>query len=185
MMQKSDIRKLVAWRKRQHREEELQEMSLAVTQALRENPFVRGARTILLYYSMRGEVDTHGLVEELRREGKTVLLPRVVDGERMELVPYTGVAGLRPAGSFHILEPQGEPFTDCSLIDVAVIPGIAFTPGGKRMGRGRGYYDRLLVRATAMHKIGLCFPFQLFDDLPTSASDIDMDEVVTASPSPL
>lgn len=178
-MLKADIRKLIRQRKRQHTEQQLRELSLAVNGRLLSNPRLRVARTVLLYYSMADEVDTHGLADRLVADGKTVLLPRVSGEESMDLVPYTGRDSLKPCGAFHILEPQGEPYTDYAAIDVAIVPGVAFTRDGRRMGRGRGYYDRLLPLLHNAYKIGLCFPFQLLDDIPTDNHDVVMDAVVS------
>lgn len=178
-MEKQETRRLIAQLKRQHTEQELAELSLAATEKLLANPRVEAARTILLYYSMKGEVDTHEVVERLYDMGKTVLLPHVTGDGQMELIPYTGKSCLQPSGKFHILEPQGDPFTDYSKIGVAVVPGIAFTTDGRRMGRGGGYYDRLLPQLSKAWKIGFCFPFQLLADIPTTPLDITMDEIVS------
>lgn len=178
-MLKADIRKLMQQRKRQHTEQQLRELSLAIMGRLISNPRLRAARTVLLYYSMADEVGTHGLADKLLAEGKTVLLPRVSGDHTMDLVPYAGRDSLKPCGAFHILEPQGEPYTDYAAIDVAIVPGVAFTPDGRRMGRGRGYYDRLLPLLSDAYKIGLCFPFQLLGDIPTDSHDVTMDAVVS------
>jgi 5-formyltetrahydrofolate cyclo-ligase len=77
------------------------------------------------------------------------------------------------------LEPIGEPFTDYASIDVAIIPGMAFDNKGHRLGRGKGYYDRFLSQLTSKtKKIGLCFPWQLVDVVPTDKNDISMDCVI-------
>lgn len=178
-MEKQETRRLIAQLKRQHTEQELAALSLAATERLLANPHVKAAHTILLYYSMRGEVDTHAVVDQLYRKGKTVLLPRVTGDGQMELIPYTGESCLQPSGHFHILEPQGGPFTDYPKVEVAVVPGIAFTADGRRMGRGGGYYDRLLPQLPKAWKIGLCFPFQILADIPTTPLDARMDEIVS------
>lgn len=175
---KSDIRKLISQRKRQLTEQELCELSLAVVSHLLDNEKIKAASTVLLYYSMPGEVYTHDLVEKMHVEGKTVLLPKMTGEGTMCLIPYTGRQCLVKAGTFNVLEPHGEPITDFDKIDVAVVPGIAFTADGRRMGRGKGYYDRFLSSAHSVYKIGLCFPFQLLEDIPTDAHDVAMDEVV-------
>lgn len=100
-------------------------------------------------------------------------------GNDLELRRYTGPADLT-VGAFGIEEPTGEPFTHYDEIDLAVIPGVAFDAKGHRLGRGRGYYDRLLPRLTAARKLGICFPFQLVDEVPAEPLDIDMDEVITS-----
>lgn len=177
-MDKKELRRIVAERKRQRSEQELLGLSLSAARAVLGNPHVGSARTVLLYYSMKGEADTHGLVDELYRRGLEVLLPKVVGDGSMTFIPYTGKDSLKPSGKFHILEPEGEPFTDYGKIDVAIVPGVAFTRDGKRLGRGGGYYDRLLPLLSHAWKIGFCFPFQVFDDIPTEPFDIMMDEIV-------
>ena len=126
---------------------------------------------------MEDEVNTHGLVAALLHQGRRVLLPRVRDDQNLDIVPVTSGNSLLPQGKYHIMEPTGEPFTDYSNIDIAIVPGMAFTQDGKRLGRGKGYYDRLLVKMPSVYKMGVCFPFQIVKDIPTDENDILMDEV--------
>ena len=107
---------------------------------------------------------------------KQILLP-VVIGNDLELRLYTGPQDLKK-GAYGIEEPVGEPFTDYASIDLAIIPGVAFDVHGNRLGRGKGYYDRLLPRLPHIYKIGICFPFQLLEEVPTEALDVRMDEVL-------
>lgn len=138
---------------------------------------VQQAQTVLLYSALRDEVPTQALLDELSAEGKTVLLPRVVSDTEMELRRYTGPADLA-VGAFGIQEPTGAVFSDYKAIDVAIIPGLAFDGEGRRLGRGRGYYDRLLARVPFIYKIGLCFPWQMVERVPSNGYDIMMDSVV-------
>jgi 5-formyltetrahydrofolate cyclo-ligase len=75
------------------------------------------------------------------------------------------------------MEPQGEAFTDFDSIDLAIVPGVGFSPQGARLGRGKGYYDRLLPNLHCP-KIGLALPCQIADEIPTKEWDIFMDEVI-------
>ena len=61
-----------------------------------------------------------------------------------------------------------------------IVPGVAFDRKGNRLGRGKGYYDRLLSRMahTDVYKLGICFPYQLVESVPTDAHDIAMDEIL-------
>lgn len=174
-MRKSELRQLVRQRKRQFSQQQLAELSLPVLARLR--PLLSVASTVLLYYSLPDEVDTHAFLDELRSAGKIVLLPRVVDEGTMVLHRYTGRADLSE-GAFGIMEPVGEPFTDYAAIDVAVIPGMAFDADGHRMGRGRGYYDRFLSSVPCIYKIGVCFDFQKVEAVPVEATDVSVDVVV-------
>ena len=137
------------------------------------------AQTIMAYYSLPDEVNTHALIDELVAEGKTVLLPKVTGDDTMELRRYTGRADLQE-GAYHILEPVCEPFTDLAAIDLILIPGLAFDAAGHRLGRVRGYYDRFLHSKNRPYcvKIGVCFDFQKVDEVPVDAHDIAMDKVV-------
>lgn len=123
---------------------------------------------------MKDEVDTHAFIEKWRKE-KQFLLP-VVKGETLELRIYTGPEQLK-TGAFGIHEPEGPLFENYETIDLAIIPGIAFNRSGCRLGRGKGYYDRLLPLISGT-KIGVCFSFQLTEDIPTEPCDIVMDEVI-------
>lgn len=161
--------------KRQHSQQELAMLSLDVLRQLQ--PLIAGAKTIMLYYSLPDEVDTHELTGQLVAQGKTVLLPRVTADGTIEVCQYAGADDLRP-GPFGIMEPVGPLFTRLSDIDAVVVPGMAFDSTGRRLGRGRGYYDRFFSAAPPLYKIGLCFPFQLVDCVPAEPHDVVMDAVI-------
>lgn len=130
----------------------------------------------MLYHSLKDEVDTHAFIRKWSRE-KRILLP-VVTGDDLELRLYTGPEDLT-VGAYGIEEPTGALFTDYSTIDLIVVPGVAFDRDGNRLGRGKGYYDRLLPRIPSAYKIGICFPFQVVDEVPAEPFDIRMDEIIT------
>lgn len=131
------------------------------------------ASCVLLYYPMADEVDVRPLLTAALQDGKRVLFP-VVQGDDLQLVAYSGETR---RGAFGIEEPIGEPFADLSKIDLVVVPGRAFDRQGHRLGRGRGYYDRLLPLLSA-HRLAVCFPCQIVDDLPSEPHDAQMDDVV-------
>lgn len=133
----------------------------------------------MAYYSLPDEVNTHSLIDDLVSEGKTVLLPKVMGVDTMELRRYTGRDDLQE-GVYHILEPVGKPFTDYAAIDLILVPGLAFDAAGHRLGRGRGYYDRFLHSRVGFYcvKIGICFDFQKVDEVPIDAFDMPVDMVV-------
>ena len=173
-MLKDELRKLILQQKRQFTPQQLAQLSFPVLDRLR--PLLCEAKVILAYYSLPGEVDTHTLIQELVAEGKTVLLPKVLDDTTMELRQYAGPQDLSE-GAYHIMEPMGAPFKDFSQIDVALIPGLAFDTNGHRLGRGKGYYDRFLTAFTGK-TIGVCFDFQKVAEVPVDAHDVAVDRVV-------
>lgn len=131
---------------------------------------------ILLFASLPDEIDTSLLIEQALQSGKIAYLP-VVKGDQLEL--YRFHPGMNRIGAFGITEPDpkaSELLTDCSLLDLAIIPGRAFTPGGLRLGRGKGYYDRLLHNRSWL-AWGIAFPCQLVPTLPTDPWDEKLDRV--------
>lgn len=178
MTSKKALRQMIRLRKQEHSAAE----SSALLTALQSESHFANARTLLLYSALPDEVQINPLFDGLIAQGKTILLPRVVSDTDMELRLYTGADSLQP-GAFGIMEPTGPLYTDYAAIDVAVIPGMAFDADGHRLGRGKGYYDRFLSKLSALHtklyKIGLCFPWQLVDEVPSDAHDIMMDGVIS------
>lgn len=175
-MTKSELRQAIRQLKRQFTQEELGKLSLAIIDRLCHNERFINAKTILAYHSLPDEVSTHALIRQYAKT-KTILLPKVIGDGEMEIRRYRGDEDLRQ-GSFGIMEPCGEIFTDYERIDLAIIPGMAFDLKGNRLGRGKGYYDRFLSRARNIYKVGICFPFQLVDEVPVGETDIAMDEVI-------
>ncbi len=175
METKKELRRAIAQKKKMYAESTLQTWSDTLLQALEKHPLFQQAQTILMYYSLPDEVQTHPFIERWSSH-KTIILP-VVKGEDLELRYYTGKQGLKK-GSYGIEEPTGRLLEDYRLIELAIIPGVSFDLQGNRLGRGKGYYDRLLPHLQA-YNIGICFEFQVSRSLPTEAFDQKMDEVWT------
>lgn len=150
--------------------------SAALLEKLEQHPRFASAHTVLLYYSLPDEVQTHRFVEKWHRQ-KRILLP-VVKGDILELRIYTGKGCLKTSEPYHIEEPEGEAFTAYGEIDLSIIPGVSFDTQGNRLGRGKGYYDRLLPLLHT-YNIGICYGFQVSKEIPTEPFDLPMDEVWT------
>ena len=177
MENKKELRKQISLLKTRYRATGLRQSDSAkILAALEAHPAFRAAATVLLYHSLPDEVDTYRFVENWSAQ-KRVLLPQVV-GDDLCLRRYTSAADMA-VGAYGILEPVGELFTDYDSISLVVVPGVAFDAAGNRLGRGKGYYDRLLPRLAAAYKIGICFPFQLVDRVPAEPFDIRMDEIIS------
>ena len=134
------------------------------------------ARTVGFFCSLRDEPDT---AEALVRWSavKRIVVPRV-EGDAMRF--YACRPDALVFGAFGILEPQGERPCPAGEIDLVVCPGVAFTADGRRLGRGRGYYDRYLGDPVFRgFRVGVCYAHQLVDDLPVEPHDVRMDRVIT------
>lgn len=178
MEQKSRLRALIREQKRLYAAAQLSAMSEAVCNSICNHGQWRVASTVLLYHPLPDEVDVRPLIQQAQLLGHRILLP-VVQGDHLELSLYQGEEALR-AGAYNIMEPEGS-FLPCEAygqIEFAIIPGMAFDASGHRLGRGKGYYDRLLPLLPAAYKVGVCFPFQFLTDVPSDEFDVPMNEVV-------
>ena len=177
-MSKPELRRWIRGLKSARSAEWLKHKSEEICTRLMSDGLWRASGTILLYHALPDEVDTSLLLEHAMLMGKRVLLPKVV-GDELHLRVYSPDAMQR--GAYGIMEPTGQEFPPerYSEIDLAVLPGMAFSRHGARLGRGKGYYDRLLPLMPRAYKIGLCFPFQLLHTLPAEEHDVPMNEVIT------
>ncbi len=157
--------------------EERRRKSLSVWEAVERDEVFQQAETVLAYWSMDDEVYTHDFVNKWAGS-KTLLLP-CVKGDELELRYFDGEERLQPGEGYAIPEPVGELFTDWGKIDLILVPGVAFDKSGNRLGRGKGYYDKVL-KQTGAYKLGVCFDFQLVERVPVEPHDVKMDRVVAS-----
>lgn len=156
--------------------------SAQIIARLKEQSIWRNSRSVLFYSSIAGEPDLQQLCSEAIAQRKIILFPRHDEATDS----YSAFCVKDPAteltpGRFGIAEPcLGCAEFPLNKLDLVLIPGIAFALNGARLGRGKGYFDRLLAQATGT-RCGVAFDWQVFSELPTEAHDILMDCLVTPS----
>ena len=172
------MRTMMRQYKVQHRTE-FSAWSDSVCEQVRRLPQWQSASPALLFHALPDEPSLQALMDEAMNGGRQVLLPVVVDDD-LELRAYHGVDSLS-TGSFGIQEPVGDafPVSKYNTIELVLIPGMAFDTVGHRLGRGCGYYDRLLPRLPHALRVGICFPFQLVPEVPFENHDIPVQMVLT------
>lgn len=154
----------------------LQTRSVDIGKRLEMTPFFQQASCIAIYHALPDEVETEQLLERWY-ERKKLLLP-VVKGDNLQFQQYRGKDYLQQ-GTFHIWEPsEACPIVNPEEIELVIVPGVAFDRQHNRLGRGKGFYDRLLARIQAF-KTGICFDFQLKEQIPAEPFDEKMDWIVT------
>ena len=144
---------------------------------IRKMPVWQQAQHILCYWSLPDELPTHEAVNAWLANGKNIYLPRVM-GDDLEIVPYHGAQSLDDNNQFHIGEPVGDA-VDASCLELIIVPAVALDQKRNRLGRGKGFYDRLLS-ATTCPTIGVVCDFQLVDEVPVEPHDHPLDCVVTS-----
>ena len=176
MCKKSDIRMSIKDLKKNITAEERTRFSEQIRCRIEQLPEFKQAKTILLYHSLPDEADTSSFLR-LWKEDKRLLLP-AVKGDNLIIRNYHPEK--LKTGRYGIIESQGDRITDLSVIDMIIIPGVAFDKKRNRLGRGKGYYDRLLSQVETC-KIGICYDCQITDFLPVEKHDIPMDYIITES----
>ncbi len=135
------------------------------------------ARVIMVYLAKKDEVDTTPIIREAQKQGKKVVVP-VVDGD--ELLPCELGEELT-SGPFSVLQPVEKKEVAPQDLDLIIVPGRAFDLSGRRLGRGRGFYDRFLSSLPeGVPVIGICYSCQVFDSIPTGPYDKKVHHVVSA-----
>jgi len=147
-------------------------------------------RWVFIYIPMGGEVDTRFIVSRAYREGKQVAIPRM-EGEDLAFYVYDGRTENLLPNQFGILEPDPtwklvDPSVPTGKRLLVLTPGLAFDRQRRRLGRGKGYYDRFLRRVRRAHPagsdswaVGLAFTEQLVERVPVSDHDELLDGIVT------
>ena len=182
---KKEVRRQIRALKRAMTDDEKRRQSEFIMQQVEQMTAFLEAQTVLLYWSMDDEVQTHDFVDRWC-QSKKMLLP-CVDGDDLLLRPYTGRDCLVAGEQFGIGEPAAYDatgnalpvFKDLEAIDLIIVPGVAFDRDGNRLGRGRGFYDRMLKSTPNALKVGLAFDFQMLDKVPTEPFDVKMDFVIS------
>lgn len=156
-----------------------------LTDSILRRDDIAASQAILAFWPMDDEIDIAPLVRTLTTRGRRVYLP-IMLGDELEFRLFTGEEALTPDPKMGIMQPPATaPALPTELAGggrgvVVVTPGVAFTPDGRRLGRGRGFYDRLFAKMPQARGIGVGFRCQLVDDLPTDKHDARMAAVVTA-----
>ena len=173
-MKKEDIRRRIKAQKALLTEREKQDAATAVFRALEQTAAFMVSERILMYLSLPDELSTREFIDKWAPK-KQFYLPRV-NGLNLEILPYDR-SKLR-LGAFRIEEPEGNETVSVSEIDMIVVPAVGYDTEGRRVGRGKGYYDKLLARTKAI-KVGVAYQFQVVDYIETEPHDISVDMVIT------
>lgn len=180
---KSELRQNLLRKLHQQPEQARLSKSDRISRAVRRLASYRKARVILCYAAFDGEVETRPLLEAALAAGKRVAVPLMRPGHRLAVAQIRCArTGLSRRGRFGVPEPEDRTArpVDPGALDLVVVPGLAFDRAGRRLGRGKGYFDRFLARVPArVPRVGLAFSFQILDGLPSEPHDQPVGAVVT------
>lgn len=184
---KRELRRCIRSRIERLSAAQLRRKSRLIHERLYPAPWWQEASWIFAYIAMFGEVDTGPIVVRAYQEGKTVAIPRM-EGEEIAFYRYEGRTRDLIPNQFGILEPDPQwIYVDPPRLDggplLILVPGVGFDCRLRRLGRGKGYYDRFLslVRSSqvAARAVGLAFSEQLVEEVPVTPRDQPLDGLIT------
>uniref|UniRef100_A0AC34QHW9 5-formyltetrahydrofolate cyclo-ligase n=1 Tax=Panagrolaimus sp. JU765 TaxID=591449 RepID=A0AC34QHW9_9BILA len=173
-------------------ENEIQRQSLNVENKILTSKYLKNYNRISIYVSTSGEVVTDGLVKEFLKQGKTVFIPRFEKGvKEMKMLQLKNLEEFENLDSTlwgirqHKIENPDDSYDKTGPLDLILMPMVAVTLSGKRLGHGMGFYDKFITNhvekfQTRPKLIGLALKEQIVADLPTTEFDVTLDEIVTS-----
>ena len=155
--------------------------SSRITAELSRQFFFQDSSLIMAYASMLEEVQLYDLLRFSLDTGKRICIPYIDEDGSMEAVELHGMEEL-VEGRHGILTVQDaeKHLVDAASIGCIIVPGVAFSTKGTRLGMGKGYYDRFLTqRSPYAYRVALAFDCQIEEDIPAEPHDVAVDYIIT------
>lgn len=182
-LSKHIIRKQLLVERRKLLPETIEENSNKITDFLLNLDIYQHSKNIMLYISTKYEVQTQGIIKAAQKDKKRIFIPLIIRRDNKMLPSLVcdfekelsrGDLGIvQPKREFYRIYPPG-------VLDLVIVPGVAFTIRGCRLGRGGGYYDQFLTQLSEKAiSVALAFEMQILDNIPCTEKDIPVDYIIT------
>ncbi len=179
-MNKLNLRKAMLLKRKSMSKDDAERCSKSIFEKLISTNILNFSN-ILAYSNFKNEVITRDIIKYLLKNKREVYLPKCdVNTKTFVPIKISSENFLNKTNVYGISEPADEDgIISTDKIDCAIIPGIVFDTKGNRIGFGSGYYDKFLNNNPSVYKIGLCYEFQLTENIITDEFDIPMDMIIT------
>ena len=175
MKTKHELRARIKEEKKKYSPEDLQKMADKICESIETSQDFFFAKNVMAFWNLPDEPNLRPLLNKYA-DKKNIFLPIIEDGE-IRIARFVDEANME-VGAFNISEPSKDlKVSQMTAIDLVLVPGVAFDKNGNRLGRGKGYYDHFLT-GRRVEKVGVCFPFQVVEEIPTEPFDIVMDKII-------
>ena len=175
--EKKELRRTILRQRRAMEPARVRELSQIICRRVEETDAYRNASSLCVYMPINNEVEADLLIPSAQEKGKRVYIPRVT-GEEMIFNAYEPEL-IAERGAFHIRESDSEEILTPDEGTLVIMPGSVFDLQAHRIGYGGGYYDRYLSQHPVCSTIGVCFDFQITEQLPAEAHDISPQMVIS------
>ena len=182
MLSKDEIRKAILNKRESLTSDEKEYLDNVIYEKVLNSSIYKKSKVVFIYVSFKKEVDTHRIIKDALKGGKIVAVPKVISKDKgMIAVNIKSINELKK-GYFGVYEPvKIDKIIEPTLIDLVIMPGVAFDKYGGRIGYGGSFYDRFLKAASEKpYKLALAYKFQIIDRVPLMEHDILFDGIITA-----
>lgn len=173
----ADLRHKLRHLRRSQSAAEIEHRSQVITQRLQRELSFQPGDSVGCYLAQEGEVNLNAYMSWLHQQGVHVFVPKVTERGKMVFMRLTPTTELEQ-GVFGILEPATTAEVHIDDLDVVLAPLVAYSSLGDRLGRGGGYYDRLLCNTPRPLYVGIAYRFQQNDTFQVNQNDVSLDMVV-------
>lgn len=159
---------------------EIQNLSEKVISRVIESDIYKNSKNIFTFVSFKSEVFTHNFIKNSILNGKNIFIPHIID-KTMHPVELKDFKDLE-IGFYNILSmPEDKiKISKGDEIDLVIVPGLIFGKNMYRIGYGGGYYDKFLSnKEISAYKLGICYDFQVIDEIQNDIYDIPVDKIIT------
>jgi len=177
---KRKLRSKILYKLKIQKEDTRSSKSNLIKRKLFAKDVFKKAKRVMFYISFDGEVSTKKMIKAAQKLGKMTLAPVCKTGNTIRVSVLNDNAKL-VRGLYGADEPAIKNYFDLKKLDLVIVPGVAFEKNGRRLGRGKGCYDRFLNKLSRhTRSIGLAFDFQILPEVPATATDINVDQIIFA-----
>jgi len=177
---KKEMRKMFLKKRNELSKEEREQKSFLIMEKLLNTEEYKNAETVFCYIDMGSEVKTVPFIEQAWKDGKKVAVPIAKKDRLMYFVPLTSFDGLKRT-KLGVMEPdetmEKQVFPDEN--SMFIVPGSMFDVKLNRCGYGGGYYDTYIAEKNVKNTIGICYDFQLAEEIPTEEFDRKLSRIIT------
>ena len=178
-LEKNKIRKEILKKRNNLSTEEVEKKSDLIIQNLEK--FIKNAENIMIFMDMKNEVRITKLMK-LYPE-KSFFIPKITDSKNREMKINKYNRSELVLHKFGYYESSSDDFYDEKILDIVIVPALAFDSSKNRIGFGGGFYDNFLTKVRKMKKgilcVAVCYDFQIVEKIPTEEHDVRVDAVVS------
>ena len=179
-MNKKLLRKIMREKRKSMEKKQKNILDKELREKLFDSEKYKNSKIIFVYVSIEEEINTIKIIKRAFSDEKTVTVPKIMKNGEMRALKINSLDELK-IGYFNILEPNENAEDLSEIVDLTIVPGLAFDKKNKRLGYGGGFYDRFFEKYKNSFKISLCYDYQFVETVYAEKYDVSVDMIISNS----